>query len=126
MGSQHQDLRQALQDKTRKPIFISWVAPLHIIFKFKMRGLSLLLPSLVFATKEQVTFTLGSLGEITGDTVQTKIYENAPHNNRPYYRFRNIPYAQPFQRFFCLNKVIVITSDDMKVCDLCFYLVLIL
>ena len=54
--SQHQDLRQALQDITRKPIFISWVAPLHIIIEFKMRGLSLLLPSLVFATKEQVPF----------------------------------------------------------------------
>jgi len=59
----------------------------------------LLLPSLVFATNEQVTFTLGGLGEVTGNTVQTKTYPNAPHSNRPYYRFRNLPYAQPFQRF---------------------------
>ena len=51
-----------------------------------------------FSIPKQVTFTLGGLGEITGDTVQTKTYANAPHSNRPYYRFRNVPYAQPFQR----------------------------
>ena len=42
----------------------------------------------------EVTFTLGPLGQITGKTTTTKYYPDAPHSNRPYYKFRNIPYIE--------------------------------
>lgn len=42
----------------------------------------------------EVTFTLGPLGPVTGTTTQTKFYPDAPHSNRPYYKFRNIPYIE--------------------------------
>merc|ERR1719334_1645586 len=42
----------------------------------------------------EVTFTLGPLGPIIGKTTQTKYYPEAPHSNRPYYKFRNIPYIE--------------------------------
>ena len=45
--------------------------------------------------KPEITFTLGSLGSITGLESRTKIYENAPYNNRTTYQFRGIPYAYP-------------------------------
>jgi len=48
---------------------------------------------------EEVTFTLGGLGDITGVVGSTFTYANAPHSNRPLYKFRNIPYSQPFERF---------------------------
>merc|ERR1719309_797823 len=42
----------------------------------------------------EVTFTLGPLGPVTGTTTHTKYYPDAPHSNRPYYKFRNIPYIE--------------------------------
>jgi len=59
-----------------------------------MRFEILLLP-LLFLTisAEDITFTLGDMGEITGRTTQTKIYGDAPHDNRTYYKFRNLYYA---------------------------------
>ena len=42
----------------------------------------------------EVTFTLGPLGPIKGKTTQTKYYPDAPYSNRPYYKFRNIPYIE--------------------------------
>eukprot|EP00090_Calanus_glacialis_P005797 TRINITY_DN14495_c0_g1_i1.p1 TRINITY_DN14495_c0_g1~~TRINITY_DN14495_c0_g1_i1.p1 ORF type:complete len:687 (+),score=181.02 TRINITY_DN14495_c0_g1_i1:28-2088(+) len=42
---------------------------------------------------EDVTFNMGDMGEITGRTTQTKIYPDAPYSDRPYYRFRNLFYA---------------------------------
>jgi len=54
----------------------------------------LLLPLLLqVAVAEDVTFSLGDMGEITGRTTQTKIYGDAPYDDRTYYRFRNLFYA---------------------------------
>ena len=73
-----------------------------------------------------MTFTLGGLGEITGDTVQTKTYTDAPHSNRPYYRFRNVPYAQPFQRcrYFWMtrSKLLAIVKLAMNKLSIFLYL----
>ena len=45
--------------------------------------------------KPEVEFTLGHLGNITGVESRTKIYEDAPFNNRTTFQFRGIPYAHP-------------------------------
>ena len=51
-------------------------------------------------TKENITFTLGSLGDITGVVGRTMVKPtNAPYSNTSIYKFRNIPYAKPFLRF---------------------------
>ena len=49
-----------------------------------------------------VTFSLPTLGPITGVEKRTKTYDGAPHSDRPMYTFRAIPYAHPVidqQRF---------------------------
>jgi len=43
--------------------------------------------------REEVTFTLADMGDIKGVTTQTKVYGNAPYDDRTYYKFRNIFYA---------------------------------
>jgi len=55
-------------------------------------ALLIIIPAII---AEDVTFTLGDMGEITGRTTLTKIYDDppAPYNNRTYYRFRNLFYA---------------------------------
>jgi len=51
-------------------------------------------------TRENVTFTLGGLGDITGVVGRTMVKPtSAPYSNTSIYKFRNIPYAKPFLRF---------------------------
>lgn len=51
-------------------------------------------------TKEEVTFPLGGLGDITGVVGRTMVHPtSAPFSNTSLYMFRNIPYAKPFLRF---------------------------
>ena len=51
-------------------------------------------------SKENITFTLGGLGEITGVVGRTMVNpSSAPYSNTSIYKFRNIPYAKPFLRF---------------------------
>ena len=55
----------------------------------------LFLTATVWAAKPEVEFELGNLGSIKGVESRTKVYEGAPHSDRPTYVFRNIPYAYP-------------------------------
>ena len=55
----------------------------------------LFLTATVWAGKPEVEFELGDLGSIKGVESRTKVYEGAPHSDRPTYVFRNIPYAYP-------------------------------
>ena len=51
-------------------------------------------------SKENITFTLGGLGDITGVVGRTMVKpSSAPYSNTSIYKFRNIPYAKPFLRF---------------------------
>ena len=51
-------------------------------------------------SKENITFTLGGLGDITGVVGRTMVKPiSAPYSNTSIYKFRNIPYAKPFLRF---------------------------
>merc|ERR1719187_2237413 len=62
-----------------------------------MMGLLLLLLLLTPAVlaRENVTFTLGDLGSVTGVTTQTKDYgPDAPYSGKIYYKFRNLYYAE--------------------------------
>jgi len=59
-----------------------------MIFKFLLLNI---LPAIM--AREEVTFSLADMGDITGITTQTKVYGNAPFDNRTYYKFRNLFYA---------------------------------
>ena len=56
---------------------------------------SIFLTETAWGAKPEVEFELGELGNIRGVESRTKIYEGAPHSDRPTYVFRNIPYAYP-------------------------------
>ena len=63
-------------------------------------------------TKENITFTLAGLGDITGVVGRTMVEpKSAPYSNTTIYKFRNIPYAKPFLRFQQVVTLVPILLD---------------
>ena len=63
-------------------------------------------------TKENITFTLAGLGDITGVVGRTMVEpKSAPYSNTSIYKFRNIPYAKPFLRFQQVVTLVPILLD---------------